>query len=190
MATITTADFRNGLCLEFNNDYFQIVEFQHVKPGKGAAFVRTRLKSMTTGKVLDNTFPSGHKVESARIERRPFQFLYTDGEHFHFMNNETFEQVAMEEKLINNPGLLKEGQEVEVVYHAEKDLILGCELPQFVSLLITYSEPGIKGDTATNASKPATLETGATINVPLFVNEGEKIKIDTRSNSYVERVKD
>ncbi len=185
----TTADFRNGLCLEYNHDIYSIVEFQHVKPGKGPAFVRTKLKSLKTGKVIENTFSAGHKVTTARVEKRPHQFLYKDDIGFHFMDSNTFEQVSIEEKLIENNDLLKEGQEVEVMYHAEKELILGCELPQFVELEITYTEPGLKGDTATNASKPATLETGATIQVPLFIGQDEKIKIDTKNRSYVERVK-
>ena len=189
MAQISTEDFKNGLCIEFNNDLWQITEFQHVKPGKGAAFVRTRLKSFSTGRVLENTFPSGTRLESARVERRPYQFLYNDGDNYNFMNNETFEQIGIPENLISNPDFLKEGQEVEVIFHAEKETVLGCELPPFVVMLITYSEPGVRGDTATNASKPATLETGAVIQVPLFVNEGEKIKIDTRERRYVERVK-
>lgn len=186
----TTADFKNGLCIEFNNDLFTIVEFQHVKPGKGPAFVRTKLKSITTGKVIDNTFTSGHKVTTARIERRPHQFLYKDDIGYHFMDTSTYEQVSIQEDLIDNPGLMKDGQEVEVLFHAEKEEILGCELPQFVELVVTYTEPGIKGDTATNATKPATMETGALVQVPLFINQDEKIKVDTRSNSYVERVKE
>lgn len=185
----TTADFKNGLCLEYNNGLYTIVEFQHVKPGKGPAFVRTKLKNLSTGKVLDNTFTAGHKITTARVERRAYQFLYKDDMGYHCMDSSTFEQVALEEHLINAPGLLKDGQEVEVLYHTEKDQILGCELPPFVELVITYTEPGLKGDTATNASKPATLETGAEIQVPLFVNQDDKIKIDTRTNSYSERVK-
>ena len=185
----TTADFKNGLCLEYNHDLYTIVEFQHVKPGKGPAFVRTKLKSLTSGKVVENTFSAGHKVTTARIERRPHQFLYKDDLGFHFMDSSTFEQVSIEESLITNSQLMKDGQEADVIYHAEKELVIGCELPQFVELEITYTEPGLKGDTATNASKPATLETGAEIQVPLFINEGDKIKIDTRTNSYQERVK-
>lgn len=185
----TTADFRNGLCLEYNNDIFQITEFQHVKPGKGPAFVRTKLKSLTTGKVLDNTFSSGHKVVTARIERRGYQFLFKDDFGYNFMDSETFEQVAIQEELVSNADLMKDGQEVEVLFHVEKEVILGCELPQFVILQVTYTEPGLKGDTATNASKPATLETGAEINVPLFINQDEVLKIDTRTRSYVERAK-
>lgn len=187
----TTADFKNGITIHFNNDLFTIVEFQHVKPGKGPAFVRTKLKSVTTGKVIDNTFTSGVKVDTARIERRKHQYLFTDDIGYHFMDVETFEQLPIQEELINAPQLLKEGQEVEIMFHAETEKPLGAELPPFVELEVTYTEPGIKGDTATNASKPATLETGATIQVPLFVDQGTMIKVDTRdgSGSYVERVK-
>lgn len=186
----TTADFKNGLCLEYNNDLYAIVEFQHVKPGKGPAFVRTKLKSLTTGKVIENTFSAGHKVTTARVERRPHQFLYKDDLGYHFMDNSTFEQVAVQEDLIDNPGLIKDGQVVDVIYHAEEEKVLGVELPPFVELTVTYTEPGLKGDTATNATKPATMETGAEVQVPLFINEGDKIKVDTRTNSYSERVKE
>lgn len=185
----TTADFRNGLCIEFNNDLYTIVEFQHVKPGKGSAFVRTKLKSLNSGKVVENTFNSGVKVTTARIERRSHQFLYKDDMGFHFMDNNSFEQVSLQEDFIENSDLLKDGQEVEILYHAETETPLSCDLPSFVELTITYAEPGIKGDTATNATKPATLESGATIQVPLFINENEKIKVDTRTRSYSERVK-
>jgi len=185
----TTADFRNGLCIEYNNDLYTIVEFQHVKPGKGSAFVRTKLKSLNSGKVVENTFNSGVKVTTARIERRPHQFLYKDDMGFHFMDNNSFEQVSLQEDFIENADLLKDGQEVEILYHAETETPLSCDMPSFVELTITYAEPGVKGDTATNATKPATLETGATIQVPLFINENEKIKVDTRTRSYSERVK-
>ncbi len=185
----TTADFRNGLCLEHNNDLYTIVEFQHVKPGKGGAFVRTKLKSLTTGKIIENTFNAGVKVTTARIERRPFQYLYKDETGYNFMSNETFEQITLEEFQIDAPEFLKDGQMVEVVVHAETEKILSCELPQFVELEITYSEPGLKGDTATNAMKPATLETGAEVNVPLFCDIGDVIRIDTKTGQYSERVK-
>ena len=185
----STADFRNGLTIEYNNDLYSIIEFQHVKPGKGPAFVRTKLKSVTTGKVLDNTFSSGTKVTTARIEKRPHQFLYKDDLGYHFMDSENFEQVQLEEKLINAPQLLKDGQEVDVLYHAETETPLSVELPPFVDLMVTYTEPGLKGDTATNASKPATLETGAVIQVPLFIDQDQLIRVDTRTNSYSERVK-
>jgi len=185
----STADFKNGLCLEFNHDIFTITEFQHVKPGKGAAFVRTKLKSLTTGKVLDKTFNAGEKVTTARVEKRQYQFLYADDMGHHFMDTENFEQIPIEEKLINRSDLMKEGQLVDVLIHAENETVLGVELPPFVELMITYTEPGIKGDTATNALKPATVETGATVMVPLFVEQDIMIKVDTRDGSYSERVK-
>ncbi len=185
----TTADFRNGLCIEYNNDLYTIVEFQHVKPGKGPAFVRTKLKSIRTGKVLENTFNSGVKITTARIERRPHQFIYKDDMGYHFMDSNTFEQVIIQEEQIDAPEFISDGQQVDVIVHDETETILGCELPAFVELTITYTEPGIKGDTATNTTKSAELETGATIQVPLFINQDEKIKVDTRTKSYSERVK-
>ncbi len=187
----TTADFRNGLCIDFNNDLYTIVQFQHVKPGKGSAFVRTKLKSLTTGRVIENTFTAGVKINVARVERRPYQFLYKDDTGYHFMHLETFEQILLDPSLIEGEEFLKEGQEVEIVYHADTETPLTCELPPFVVMEITYAEPGVKGDTSSStALKPATLETGITINVPIFINQGEKIKVDTRSREYVERVKD
>ncbi|MGD9328042.1 MAG: elongation factor P [Cyclobacteriaceae bacterium] len=185
----TTADFRNGLCIEYNNNLYTIVEFQHVKPGKGAAFVRTKLKNLKSGKVVENTFNSGVKVTTARVERRPHQFLYKDDMGYHFMDSNSFEQVTLQEDFIENADLLKDGQEVEILYHAETETPLSCDMPPFVELTITYAEPGVKGDTATNATKPATMETGAIIQVPLFINENEKIKVDTRTRTYSERVK-
>jgi elongation factor P len=185
----TTADFKRGLCIELNNDLWQIVDFQHVKPGKGNAFVRTKLKSLTTGKVVENTFQGGHKIDTARIERRSFQFLYNDDSGFHFMNNDDFEQVSLDKGMISNTELLKEGQEVEILFHAETEKALACELPQHVVLEVTYAEPGVRGDTANNVLKAATVETGAKVMIPLFVNVGEKIKVDTETNGYVERVK-
>ncbi|TFV94167.1 elongation factor P [Algoriphagus kandeliae] len=185
----STADFKNGLCLEMNNDIWSIVEFQHVKPGKGAAFVRTKLKSLKTGKTLDKTFNAGEKVTTARVEKRPHQFIYKDDMGYNFMDTNTFEQILIEESLIERPELLKEGQEVDILIHDETETPLSVELPPFVELMITYTEPGIKGDTATNALKPATLETGATVMVPLFVDQDTMIKVDTRDGSYSERVK-
>ena len=185
----TTADFKNGLCIEYNNDLYTIVEFQHVKPGKGSAFVRTKLKSMTTGRVIENTFNSGVKVTTARIERRPHQFLYNDDLGYHFMDSSTFEQVSLQTDLIEGHRFIKEGQAVDVIYHAETETPLNVELPPFVELKIVYTEPGIKGDTATNATKTAKLETGAEIQVPLFLNQDETIKVDTRTGAYSERVK-
>ena len=185
----STADFKNGLCLEYNDGLYTIVEFQHVKPGKGPAFVRTKLKNIATSKVVENTFTAGVKVTTARIERRPHQLLYRDDMGYHFMNSEDFEQILIEKNRINGYQFLNDGQHVEIIFHAETEKPLFCELPPFVELRITYTEPGIKGDTATNATKPATLNTGATIQVPLFINQDEKIKVDTRTGTYSERVK-
>lgn len=185
----STADIRNGLCIEFNHDIFKIVEFQHVKPGKGAAFVRTKIKSLTTGRVIDQTFPSGHKINEVRIERRKFQYLYNDETGYHFMDNDTFEQIVIGEKMIENPGLLKEGTEVDVLFHADKNTPLTLEMPQYMILEVTYTEPGLRGDTATNTLKPATVETGAEVRVPLFINQGDLVKIDTSTGNYMERIK-
>lgn len=183
----STSDIRKGLVIEFNNDLYSVIEFMHVKPGKGAAFVRTKLKSLTTGKVIDNTFPSGAKFETARVERKKFQYLYQDEVGYHFMDNETFAQVTIDESFLTNPQFLQDGAEVEVLVHAETEMPITVELPQKVTMTVTYTEPGLKGDTATNASKPATVESGAEVNVPLFINEGDRIIIDTETGSYVGR---
>ncbi len=186
----TTADFKNGLCIEFNGKLYTIVQFQHVKPGKGPAFVRTKLKNLETGKLIENTFNAGVKINQVRIERRPYQFLYKDDIGFHFMHQETFEQFSLPAELVENHDLYKEGQYVEMMVHAEEERILSCELPPFVEMEVTYTEPGLKGDTASStALKPATIETGAIIQVPLFVNIGDKIRLDTRTRCYSERVK-
>ncbi|MBO4744362.1 MAG: elongation factor P [Bacteroidales bacterium] len=186
----TTADIRNGLCIEFNGDLWTVVEFQHVKPGKGPAFVRTKLKNLRTGRVLDNTFTSGVKIEVARVERRQYQFSYKDDLGYHFMNQETWEEVQIDESLINAPQFLLEGQTVEIVFHADTETPLSCELPPFVDLTVTYTEPGVKGNTATNTLKDGTVETGANVRIPLFINEGERIRVDTRTGEYSERIKD
>lgn len=185
----STSDFRNGLCLKHDGKLFQIIEFQHVKPGKGPAFVRTKLRNLDNGRVVDITFTAGIKIETVRIERRKYQYLYQDDMGYNMMNSETFEQHPIKEELINSPKFLKEGMEVEINVQAETEEMLNCELPQFVEYEITYTEPGIKGNTATNATKPATVETGAEIRVPLFINEGDFVKVDTTSGSYCERVK-
>ena len=185
----STADFRNGLVIEFNNDLYSIVQFQHVKPGKGPAFVRTKLRNIKTGRVIDNTFSSGVKVNVARVERRPYQYLYKDDIGFYFMHLETFEQIHVEEAVIDYPEFLIEGERVEVVFHVDSDSVLSVELPQSVVLEVVYSEKGLKGDTATNAYKQAKMENGSTIMVPLFINIGDKIKIDTHTRTYMERVK-
>jgi elongation factor P len=185
----STADFRNGLVIEFNNDLYTIVQFQHVKPGKGPAFVRTKLKNIKSGRVIDNTFSSGTKVNIARVERRPYQYLYKDDVGFYFMHLETFEQIHVEEHVIDYPEFLMEAQNVEVVVHADTENVLSVELPQFVVMEVVYSEPGLRGDTATNTLKQAKVQNGATVMVPLFVNTGDKIRIDLSNRSYVERVK-
>ncbi len=175
--------------IDFNNDLYSIVEFQHVKPGKGPAFVRTKLKNLKNGRVIAYTFDSGVKIDVARVERRKYQYLYKDDSGFHFMNTETFDQIFIQPELINAPGFLKEGQECEILFHADTETPLSCELPTYVEMAVTYTEPGLKGNTATNAMKDATLETGTVVRVPLFVEIGNVIRVDTRSGGYSERVK-
>lgn len=186
----STSDIRKGLCIIYNNDTFKVTEFQHVKPGKGPAFVRTKLKSLTTGKVLDNTFSAGHKIEEVRVETRKYQYLYRDGEIFHFMNNDDYTQIELREDLLDTPDLMKEGEILTVIVQAEDEIPLAVEMPISVILEVTETEPGVKGNTATNATKPAVVETGARLNVPLFINEGDKIKIETDKGTYQERVKE
>ena len=185
----STSDIRNGLCIQYNNDIYKIIEFLHVKPGKGPAFVRTKMRSLTTGRVLENTFSAGHKIEEVRVETHKFQFLYAEGDDFNFMHVETYEQIILNKAILDAPDLLKEGENVMVQINAETELPLSVDMPASVVLEVTYTEPGMKGNTATNAMKPAKVETGASVNVPLFINEGDKIKIDTTSGSYMERVK-
>lgn len=186
----TTSDIRKGLCINFKNDIYKVVEFLHVKPGKGPAFVRTKLKSLTTGKVIENTFSAGHKIEEIRVESRQYQFLYHDGDFYHFMQTDDYSQIRLNEDILDYPGLMKEGEIVTVVTNADDQMPLSVEMPANIVLEVTHTEPGIKGNTATNATKPATVETGATINVPLFINEGDKIRIDTENAAYKERVKE
>ncbi|MCF8714173.1 elongation factor P [Joostella atrarenae] len=185
----STSDIRKGLCIRYNHDIYKIIEFLHVKPGKGPAFVRTKLRSVTSGKVLDNTFSAGHKIEDVRVETRSYQFLYPEGDTFHFMNTDDYNQITIQKTAIDNPDLLKEGEVVTILFNTEDSMPLSVDLPAHVVLEITHTEPGVKGNTATNATKPATVETGATINVPLFINEGDKIKIDTDKGAYMERYK-
>ncbi|WP_036384721.1 elongation factor P [Muricauda sp. MAR_2010_75] len=186
----STSDIRKGLCIRYNHDIYKIVEFLHVKPGKGPAFVRTKLKSVTTGKVIDNTFSAGHKIEDVRVETRSYQYLYPEGETFHFMNTDDYNQIALQKDALDAPDLLKEGEVVTIIFNAEDNMPLSVEMPASVILEVTHTEPGVKGNTATNATKPATVETGARINVPLFINEGDKIKIDTEKGAYLERAKE
>ncbi|TYA71896.1 elongation factor P [Seonamhaeicola marinus] len=186
----TTSDIRNGLCIRYNHDIYKIVEFLHVKPGKGPAFVRTKLKSVTTGKVIDNTFSAGHKLEDVRVETHKFQFLYNEGDTYHFMNTEDYSQIELQKAVLDNPGLMKEGEVVTVLINSEDSMPLSVDMPASVILEVTHTEPGVKGNTATNATKPATVETGATVNVPLFINEGDKIKVETEKGTYKERIKE
>ena len=185
----TTSDIRNGLCIRYNNDIYKIIEFLHVKPGKGPAFVRTKLKSVTSGKVIDNTFPSGRKIEDVRVETHKFQYLYNDGEAYHFMNQNDYTQIQLQKSALDTPELMKEGEVVTIIINSEDNMPLSVEMPASVILEVTHTEPGVKGNTATNATKPATLETGATVNVPLFINEGDKIKVETTKGTYQERIK-
>lgn len=186
----STSDIRKGLCIRYNNDIYKIIEFLHVKPGKGPAFVRTKLKSVSTGKVLDNTFSGGSKIEDVRVETRSYQFLYAEGENYHFMNMDDYNQITLQESSLDAPNLLKEGEVVTILFNTEDSMPLSVDMPASVILEVTYAEPGVKGNTATNATKPAKVETGATVNVPLFINEGDKIKIDTEKGAYMERVKE
>jgi elongation factor P len=182
-----TSDIRNGLCINYNHDIWTVVEFQHVKPGKGAAFVRTKLKSVTSGKVVDNTFPSGAKIDEVRVERRKFQYLYKDDMGYNFMNMDTFEQIPLPERMMEHPEFLKEGMEVEVLFNTATEQPLNLEMPSVLEAVVTYTEPGIRGDTATNTMKPATIDTGAEVKVPLFINEGETIRINTSTGDYLGR---
>ncbi|MCP4975511.1 MAG: elongation factor P [Maribacter sp.] len=186
----STSDIRKGLCIKYNNDIYKIIEFLHVKPGKGPAFVRTKLKSVTTGKVIDNTFSAGHKIEDVRVETRSYQYLYAEGDTFHFMNTDDYNQISLEKNSLDTPDLLKEGVVVTILFNTEDSMPLSVDMPASVVLEVTHAEPGVKGNTATNATKPATVETGAKVNVPLFINEGDKIKVDTEKGNYMERVKE
>jgi elongation factor P len=184
---ISTADFKRGLTIEVDGEVFQIVEFQHVKPGKGGAFVRTKLRNLRTGNVLDRTFRAGERMEAARIERKPMQYLYRSGSDYVLMDLETYDQISLEaDKFGDEVKYLKEGLEVSVIMH--EDRVMGVELPDTVDLQVTQTDPGLRGDTASGGSKPALVETGATVDVPLFIDNGDIIRVDTRSGQYVSRV--
>ena len=183
----TTSDIRNGLCIRYNNDIFKIIEFLHVKPGKGPAFVRTKLKSVTNGKTIDNTFPAGRKIDDVRVETHKFQFLYHDGEFYHFMNEQDYSQIRLLEAALDNPELMKEGEVVTVIINAEDNAPLSVDLPASVILEVTATEPGMKGNTATNATKDCEVETGYFLQVPLFINEGDQVIINTNTGKYDKR---
>ena len=186
---INAQDIKNGTCIRMDGRLYFCVEFLHVKPGKGNTFMRTKLKDVVDGRVLERRFNIGEKLEDVRVEHRPYQFLYTEGGDDIFMNQETFEQIPINKALVTGSDFMKEGDIVEVVSDASTETVLYAEMPLKVVLEVTYTEPGIKGDTATNTLKPATLETGEEIRVPLFVNTGDKVEVDTRDGSYVSRVK-
>jgi len=184
----STSDFRPGLVIKYNNEPWTVVEFQHVNPGNWRAFVRTKLKNLKSGKVIENRFRAGEAIEIIRIERREFQFLYRDGSGYVFMDKETYDQMTVEEKQVGDGAqFLKDGESVDILLNGTE--IMGIELPITVELAIVETVPGVKGDSANAGTKPATVETGATVNVPLFLNEGDVVKIDTRSGDYIERVK-
>ena len=185
----TTSDIRKGLCIRYNNDIYKIIDFLHVKPGKGPAFVRTKLKSVTNGKVLENTFSAGHKIDDIRVETKKYQYLYSEGDQFHFMNTEDYNQISIEKTILDNPDLLKEGEILSISINSEDGLPLSADMPASVILEVTHTEPGVKGNTATNATKQAKVETGYTINVPLFINQGDSIKVDVEKGTYTERIK-
>ena len=184
---ISTADFKNGMCIEFNGKLCTIVEFQHVKPGKGSAFVRTKLRDIKTGRIIDNTFNAGVKVESVRLETKKLQYLYNDGADFNFMDNDTFEQMAISTETVGDAAKwLKENDEASLLYAGDE--LISIEPQMFVELEVTHTEPGFKGDTATNTTKPATLETGVEVQVPTFVEIGDVLQIDTRDGRFIKRV--
>lgn len=186
---INAQDIKNGTCIRLDGKLYFCIEFLHVKPGKGNTFMRTKLKDVVDGYVLERRFNIGEKLEDVRVERRPYQYLYKEGDDYVFMNQETFEQIPIAHDQINGVDYMKEGEIVEVVTDASTETVLFADVPTKVVLKVTYTEPGLKGDTATNATKPATVETGAEIRVPLFINEGETVEVDTRDGSYLGRVK-
>ena len=188
VATISTADFKNGMGLKINGKYYTIVEFQHVKPGKGGAFVRYKIRDLKSGRVIDQTCNAGTKFENVQLITKEMQYLYNDGDSFYFMDNETYEQIPVSADFIGDSvKWFKENDNCQLLY-ADTEL-LGVQPPMFIEVEITETDPGFKGDTATNVTKPATVETGAEIKVPLFINPGDKIKIDTRTGEYLERAK-
>lgn len=185
----STGDLKKGVCFKHSNDIFKVVDFQHIKPGKGAAFVYVKMKSVTRGNVLENNFPAGHNIDIVRVERRACQFLYKDDMGMNFMNNDTFEQIAIPEDMVENGDLMKEGMMAEILFSSQDDLVLAVELPGFITLEVTYTEPGLKGDTATNTLKIAKVETGGEVKVPLFIKTGDKIRLNLETREYMDREK-
>ncbi len=189
MAKVNTSDFRNGMNIRLDDEIYTIVEFQHVKPGKGGAFVRTKLKGVENDKNIDKTFRSGESVESVRVERHPYQFLYADGDMFYFMHQETYEQIPLERSRVERPEFVVDGLICTLVVDVESEKILFAQPPDHIETEVVETDPGVRGDTAQGGSKPATVGGGAVVQVPLFINQGEKIKVDTRTGEYLERVK-
>ena len=185
----TTSDISRGMILKLEGNLYSVVEFGENKTARAAAKVWAKLKGLDTNRTIEKTWNSGENIFPVRVERKPYQFLYKDDTGFNFMDNETFEQIAVQEGLIDAPQFLKEGAEVGILVNTENEQVMGVELPDKIVMQVTYSEPGVRGDTATRTLKPATIETGATVMVPLFVNEGELIRINTKTGEYVERVK-
>ncbi|HHP7236877.1 elongation factor P [Longibacter sp.] len=185
---VSTSDFRNGLMIIWKDDIWEMIDFQHVKPGKGGAFVRTRLKNVKDGRELDNTFRAGAKVEEVRVEKRPHQYLYEDDYGLHFMNTENYEQFSMPPEQVDGMEYIKEGGDVDILFRADTNEPMRMDIPQKVELEVTDTTPGVKGDTAQGGSKPATLESGATVDVPLFINEGDVVRVSTQTGEYETRV--
>lgn len=187
---IKSQDIKKGTCIRMDGKLYFCIDFLHVKPGKGNTIMRTTLKDVVSGRVLEKRFNIGEALEDVRVERRPYQFLYKEGEDYIFMNQETFDQIPIAKELVTGVDFMKESDVVEVVSDADTETVLYAEMPVKTVLRITHSEPGVKGDTATNATKPATLETGVEVRVPLFINEGDLIQVDTRDGSYLQRMKE
>lgn len=189
MGKISTSDFKTGMVIEVDDELYSIVDYQHVKPGKGGAFIRTKLKGVVNDKNIEKTFRSGESLTQVRVERQPYQFLYRDGNLYYFMHQDTYAQRPLEESKIEKPQFFSEGQVCTLVVDVDNEQVLYAEPPDHISAKVVDTEPGVRGDTAQGGSKPATLESGATVQVPLFINEGEEIKVDTRTSEYIERVK-
>ena len=187
---INSQDIKMGTCIRMDGKLFFVIDFLHVKPGKGNTFMRVKLKNVVDGRVLERRFDISEKLEDVRVERRPYQYLYKEGEDYIFMNQETFDQIPIAKELVTGVDFMKESDVVEVVSDADTETVLYAEMPVKTNLRVVHSEPGVKGDTATNATKPATVESGAEIRVPLFINEGDLIQVDTRDGSYLSRVKE
>jgi len=188
MAKVSTSNFRTGMVIEINNDLYEVIDYQHVKPGKGGAFLRTKLKGVVNEKNIEKKFRSGEDVEEIRVEHQPYQFLYKDGNLYYFMHQETYRQLPVSEENVKKAEFIAEGQLCTLVIDVDNEEVLYAQPPDHITVKIAKTRPGLKGDTATGGSKPATLESGAKVQVPLFINEGEEIKVDTRTSEYIERV--